>query len=165
MRCPKFDVSMYPQSRLRSTCLGSNEHLDSPRLEQPLHNALVLLLESLVVVPNTVLQGLHEPLVVDMVEMRLEVVELDVEEAVAVRVRAAVRDDVVCGQPALATRGDEDDDRLCWRVLDHSEICGLGHGDHQRGEVRNAEALEVDVHIQRAGTENETSATSRSNAK
>ena len=92
-------------------------------------------------------------------------VELDVEEAVTVCVGATVSDDIVCGQATLAAGGHEDNDRFCWRMLDYREVRGLGHRDHQRGEVRNAEALEVDVHIQRAGTENEGLATTQENSR
>lgn len=65
------------------------------------------------VVPDTVLQCLDEALVADVVEMWLKVLFLDVEETLALVIGAAVRDDVVGRETALATRWDEDDDRSC----------------------------------------------------
>lgn len=82
-------------------------------LEQPLHDPLVLLGESLMVVTDTMLQSLDEALVADVVEMWLKVFFLDIEETLALVVGAAVRDDIVGRETALATRWDEDDDRSC----------------------------------------------------
>lgn len=82
-------------------------------LEQPLHNPLVLLGESLMVVSDTMLQCLDEALVANVVEMWLKVLFLDIEETLALVVGAAVRDDVIGRETALTTRWDEDDDRSC----------------------------------------------------
>ena len=93
------------------------------------------------IVADTMFQRFDQATVADVVQVRLQVVELNVEEAVAIRIRTTVCDYVVCGQTALAARWYEDDDRLRGRVLDNGEICGLRHGNHKRREVRDGEAL------------------------
>ena len=65
-----------------------------------------------------------------------------------------MRKDVVHSQTALPTRWNKNDDRLGRGVFADGEICGLGHGDHQGGEVGDLERLEVDVHIEWSGTVN-----------
>ena len=121
-------------------------------LEEPLHYPLVLLVQSFVVVANAVLEGLLEPSVGDMLEMGLKVSLLDMKETGGVVVCAAVRDDVICSQATLAARWYEDNDRLVRGILEDCEVCRLRHSDHQRWEVGNLEALDVDVHVKRTRT-------------
>ena len=132
----------------------SDEHLNGARLKKSLDDALVLLVERLVVVANTMLQCLNKTLVAQVVEMRLKIVLLDVEESLGVIVGATVRDEIVGSEATLTTRGNEDDSRLRRRVFDDSKVRGLGHRNHQGREVRNVETLQMDVHVQRAGTKN-----------
>lgn len=75
--------------------LRSDENLNRARLEEPLHNALVLLVERFVVMADTVLQRLGKPLVVDMVKMGLEVRQLNVQEQVRLVVRRAMHENIV----------------------------------------------------------------------
>jgi hypothetical protein len=102
-----------------------------------------------VVIPDPVLKRLCKAGVRQMVEVGLQVRLLDVEEAVRRVVRAAVRHDVICGETALAARGDEDDHGLRRCVLHDGKVRRLGHRDHERREVRYGEALNMHVQFER----------------
>ena len=103
--------------------LGSDKDLYSPRLEKPFDDLLVLLVQSFMVVANTMLQSLHETLVSDMVQMRLEVLLFDVEESIAVVIGTTVCKDVIRSETTLATRRNEYDDGLGGGVLNHCDVC------------------------------------------
>lgn len=97
-------------------------------------------------------ETLHQALVGDMVEMRLEVRKLDVEEPIFIPVCGTVGQNVVHGELALLPGRHKDDNRLRWGVFDDGQICGLRHGDHERREMGNVERLDVDLHRQRSST-------------
>lgn len=118
-------------------------------LEEPLYNALVLLVQSLMIVADTVFERVLQPGVGDVLQMRFQFRFLYMQEATGLVVSTAVSDEVICSQAALATRGNEDDGRLIRRLLHDGQICRLGHSDHQRREVWDLEALQVNIHIQR----------------
>lgn len=63
-------------------------------------------------VPDAMLEILGKALVSDMIQVRLQVFLLDVQEAFRVLVRATVGNDVIGGEAALFPRRDEDDDRF-----------------------------------------------------
>jgi len=56
--------------------LGSHENFGRIRLEQPLHNPLVLPVQRFVIVANAVFQRLHKTLVIDVVQMLLKLLRL-----------------------------------------------------------------------------------------
>ena len=77
-------------------------------LEQPLHDAFVLLAERFVIVAKAMLERLLQPGVGDMLQVRREVGFLDVQEPRSVVVRATMRNDIVRSQATLPARRNED---------------------------------------------------------
>lgn len=110
--------------------LRSNQHLYSPGLEQPLHNSLVLFVEGFVIVADTMFQRFDETLVGDMIEVRLQILQFYVQEAVAVGIRATMCDYVVSSQTTLSAGGYENDDRFSGRVFHNSKVRWFRHCDH-----------------------------------
>jgi hypothetical protein len=101
-----------------------------------------------VVIPNTVFQGLDKTLVIDMVKMRLEILQFDIEEQIRLFVRSAMCQEIINSQPALSPRGHENNNGLCRRVLLDGKVGGLGHGDHERREVVDGKRLDMDSHVE-----------------
>ena len=56
--------------------------------------------------------------------------------------------DIVDNQVALATGRDENNDRFSQRIFDDSEVGQFRYSNHKGREVRDSEALEMDIHIQ-----------------
>ena len=82
MRYPyeKITIIFSPMKRNESAYLRCHQDLNGTRLKQSLDDALVLLAQSLMEVPNSMLESLDEAFVGNVVQMRLEVVQVDVEE-------------------------------------------------------------------------------------
>jgi hypothetical protein len=95
------------------------------------------------------LERFHEPLVRDMIEMRLQVLHLDVEQPIRSIVGTTVRDNAVRGELALPVGRYEDDGGQLGCILHDGKVGQFGHGDHWRREVRDYEALKMDVELQR----------------
>jgi hypothetical protein len=112
-----------------------------------------LLVEGFVVIPNTVLQGLNKTLVIDMVKMRLEILQFDIEEQIGLSRPQAMCQEVVNSQPALSPRGHENNNGLCRRVLLDGKVGGFGHGDHKRREVVDGKRLDMDSHVEWSSAE------------
>lgn len=107
------------------------------------------------VVSDTVLQAVDETPVCNVVQMRLQVFELNAEEAVFVIVSAAMQQEIVDGELALLARRNEDERRFCQCVFQDGEVGRLRHCDHERREVRDGEALEVNIHVEGSGATKE----------
>lgn len=84
--------------------LRCDENLNSTGLEQPLFDALALLVEGPVVVTDTMLQSLRETAVSDVAEMWLKIGFINVEESIVVIVGVAMREDIVSSQATLTSR-------------------------------------------------------------
>lgn len=138
--------------RNEATNLGGNENLDSTMLEQPLHNALVLLVQGFVVVTDTMLQRLLQTGVTDVLEMWRQIRLLNMQEARCIVIGTTMSEDVVGRESALTTRRNEHDNRLVGRVFEDGKVGRFRHGYHERGEVGDLEALDVDVHVEWAST-------------
>jgi len=80
--------------------------------------------------------------------MWLDVRQLRVEEPILIIISAAMDEKVFGSHAALLAPRDENNDWFCTRVLRYGKIRWFGHGNHERGEVGNAEALYMDVHVQ-----------------
>lgn len=105
MRCPIHGFKSNRSKTLgKETYLGSHQNLNRTRLEQPFHDDLVLFTQCLVVVSDTVLQALCETLVADVVEVRLQIRLIDVQEPVGVVVSRTVQQKIVHSHAALASR-------------------------------------------------------------
>ena len=81
--------------------------------------------------PNTMLQGVHQATVANVIKMRLYLRQLRVEELVLVVISTAVDKKVLSGKTTLLAPGNENDDRPCRRVLPNGEIRRLRHGNHE----------------------------------
>jgi hypothetical protein len=79
--------------------------------------------------------------------MRLQVLHLDVEEPIRSIVGTTVRENVVCGELALPAGGHKDDRRRFGCVLHDSKVGWFGHGDHQGREMRDGEALKMNIEL------------------
>lgn len=64
-----------------------------------------------------------------------------------------MREKVVHRQSTLATGRNKHYDRLVGGVFADGKISRFGHGDHERGEMRDGEGLQVNVEVQRSGAE------------
>lgn len=102
---------------------------------------------------DSVSERLLESRVLDPIEMRLEILLLDVEESLPFLVGEAVGEDVVRSKLALLSRRDEGDDGLLASPVVDGEVGGFGHSEHERREVRDVVALDVDVHGERSSAE------------
>jgi len=100
------------------------------------------------IVANAMLECVNEAFLGDVVEMRLEVLGLNVEELVLLAIGEAVDEDVSGRQSALLPVRHEDDDGLCRSVFVDGEVGWFGHREHERREVWDGEALHVDVHVE-----------------
>jgi hypothetical protein len=54
--------------------------LDCAGLEEPLYDTFILFVEGFVVIPNTMLQSFYKTLIIDMIKMRLKILQFDVEK-------------------------------------------------------------------------------------
>jgi hypothetical protein len=90
-----------------------------------------LLVKSLVIIPDTMLQSLNKTLIIDMVEMGLKILQVDVEEEIRLFIRNAMRQEIVNSQATLSPRRYKNNNRLRGRVFLDSKVGGLGHSDHK----------------------------------
>ena len=114
-----------------TTYLGRNENLNRPRLEETLDDSLILLTKCLMIQTNTMLQGIHQATIANMIKVRLDIRQLRVEELVFVVVRTAMDEQVLSSHTALLAPGNENDNRSCRRVLPNGEVRRFRHGDHE----------------------------------
>jgi hypothetical protein len=82
-------------------------------------------------VTHTLLQTVCQALVVQVVQVRLQILQLDVSEHVSLVIRGAVSQQVVDCHATLTAGGHKDNHRLGRRVFADGEVGWLGHGDHQ----------------------------------
>ncbi len=76
--------------------------MDSARLEEPLNDSLILLVEGFVIIPNTMFQSLNKTLIIDVVKMGLKDLQFDVEEEIRFVIHSAMCQEVVNSQTTLS---------------------------------------------------------------
>lgn len=111
--------------------LRGNEDLYCAGLEKALDDPFVLLGVSLVIISDAVFEHLGQALIRHMIQVRLKIGQLDVEESVGSVISAAMREKIIRRQATLASGRNEDNNRLSRGVLHDGEVSRLRHGDHE----------------------------------
>lgn len=117
-----------------------------------LDDPLVLLRQRFVVEADAARERFLELAILHMLEVRLEICAIDVQEARLFLVGQAVRQNVVGCKTTLLARRHEANDRSVLRVFADRKVGWLGHLDHERREVRYVEALDVYFHREGSST-------------
>ncbi|KJR89206.1 uncharacterized protein SPSK_05806 [Sporothrix schenckii 1099-18] len=122
-----------------------NQDLDRAVDKQVPHDALVGLAQRLVVVADAVRQRLPQRRLLHLVEQGPQLRRIHVQEAVLIVVGDTRQQQVARRRPRLLAARDEHERRLGRRQLRDGQVGRLGHGEHQRREVRHRVRLQVQL--------------------
>lgn len=73
-------------------------------------------------IANPMLEGFSQTGVTDMVQMRLQILQFDIQESIRLVICTTVSKKIVDGQTTLPPRWDENDDGLRRGVFDDSKV-------------------------------------------
>mmetsp|Transcript_35800 Transcript_35800/g.83557 ORF Transcript_35800/g.83557 Transcript_35800/m.83557 type:complete len:278 (-) Transcript_35800:4673-5506(-) len=122
-----------------------HEHLHRAALVQREHRLLLCSGEALVEEADAVGEHVVERALGDLRQQRRHVTHLRVQEALGLVVGGRVGQQVDRSEQRLLGGWHEDERRLLSGVVDHGIVSGLRHGEQPRRDVRDIEALDVDL--------------------